>query len=90
MAILENLTNDVIVEEDKSAKMLGTIIVPKNLKVLEERLPKANYKSSTKELASVDSGENEEKKGGKKRRSSAKELVALRCNKETEEASRFP
>lgn len=63
MPVLEKLVKEVVVGgEDQSAKMLGTIMVPRNLKVLEERLPKANYKATTKKPASVGRCENEEKK----------------------------
>jgi hypothetical protein len=31
------------IDEQESAKMLGTIVLPRNLKVLTDRLPKANY-----------------------------------------------
>lgn len=77
MPALEKLAKEVTVgEEDQSAKMLGTIIVPENLKVLEERLPKANYKTPTKKPASVGRCENEEKKiSTYQRRSSADKIV---------------
>ena len=54
MAIRCNMQKDVEVVdidnfgavEDMAALMLGTIRVPKNLRLLSERLPKSNYGSA--------------------------------------------
>lgn len=74
MPILEKVVGKVLVEaEDQSAKMLGTIVVSRNLKALEEKLPKANYKTSLKKPASVD--RTEKKESNLQRRSSADRLA---------------
>eukprot|EP00826_Nyctotherus_ovalis_P035903 TRINITY_DN3127_c0_g3_i8.p4 TRINITY_DN3127_c0_g3~~TRINITY_DN3127_c0_g3_i8.p4 ORF type:complete len:106 (+),score=34.31 TRINITY_DN3127_c0_g3_i8:1111-1428(+) len=76
MPILEKVAGEVLVEvEDQSAKMLGTIVVSRNLKALEEQLPKANYKTSIKKPASVDRTEKKEQQCNLQRRNSADKLT---------------
>jgi len=49
------------IEKQEEAKMLGTIVVPINVKELKDRLPKANYKEpSTKRSPSIGALEKHE------------------------------
>lgn len=57
MPIIEKLAKTELseVQGEEASKMLGTILLPKNLKVLTDRLPKPNYKTPIKRCPSIGS-----------------------------------
>eukprot|EP00826_Nyctotherus_ovalis_P035335 TRINITY_DN3031_c0_g1_i11.p1 TRINITY_DN3031_c0_g1~~TRINITY_DN3031_c0_g1_i11.p1 ORF type:complete len:420 (-),score=104.82 TRINITY_DN3031_c0_g1_i11:112-1371(-) len=62
MPMLEKQARELLagVGEQESANMLGTIMLPRNLKVLTDRLPKANYKTPMKRSPSIGALEKKE------------------------------